>query len=99
MVTDALREWTIFNVRTEEEGYMNEQKQKDAVHFIVNTVMERSTTAIIDQLSIGYPISDKTTYAKIITSRALMAVLNYSITQNSMNMEENLPNSLFNPNM
>lgn len=96
MVNDALTEWTVFNVRSEEEGFMNEARQKEAIQFIVRTIIERSTPAIIDQISIGYPADDTKQYTKIITQRALIAVLGYSVKQNTMDMSESLPNSIFN---
>ncbi|MBR1988196.1 MAG: hypothetical protein IKA36_04045 [Clostridia bacterium] len=96
MILDTLREWTIFNITSEESSYMNETNQQEAVKYIVSTIISRSTETIKDQLKVGYPFNDDTELAKIITPRAVMAVLNYSIKQNTMDMSTvNLPNSLF----
>lgn len=96
IIDENLKVWAIHHVRAEAEMYMGEDKQKEAVKNIVASVLEQTTPTILEQIGIGYNVDTKEAYTKIVTQRTILAILNFSIKQNTRDMDLNMfPNSIF----
>lgn len=94
LITSALNEWIIFNVRTEEEGYLGKNRQEECLTWVIKKVIEYSTPTIIDQISIGYPASNRDEYINSIKAIATLRIIEFTIKQNSKDMSDNKPNYL-----
>ena len=92
LVDTALEEWVIFNLRTEEEAYMSDEKREACLEWVIRRILAQSTPAIIDQVHIGYPAGSIEAFTGSIKDVALIAILNLSISQNTKDMEDNIPN-------
>lgn len=92
LVKEALVEWSIYNVRREEESWMGEKRQEDCIEWVIERVYNLSTQAIIDQISIGYPADTMEKYLDSIKNITMLHVLEMSIKQNTIDRNNEPPN-------
>lgn len=92
MVADTLVEWSIYNVRSENESYINDERRDKCIEWIIARIIENSTPAIIEQISIGYPAETQEQYINSIKNVAIVHVMEFTIKQNVKDMEDNIPN-------
>lgn len=92
MVDAAVVEWSLYNIRSEEEAFMSDEKRNKCLAWVIERVIINSTPAIISQIQIGYPATTREQYINSIKNVALPHVLRLTILQNTKNMEDNVPN-------
>ncbi len=92
LVQNALIEWSIYNIRTEKESYMTDEKRDKCVEWVIKRVIENSSPAVIAHVGIGYPASTKEEYINSVKNVAIMHVMNFCIRQNTKDMTDNIPN-------
>lgn len=92
MVADTLVEWSIYNVRAENESYINDERRDKCIEWIISRVIENSTPAIIEQVGIGYPAETQEQYINSIKNVAIIHVMDFTVKQNVKDMEDNIPN-------
>ena len=83
MVNQKLAEWQIYHIDAESENYITEDKMKDCIEYIIRKVMDELTEVSIDVLGAGYPMDTEEHQIESIKNRAKLAVLDYSIKQNT----------------
>ena len=92
LVNEKLAEWQIYNTNPDSENYMNSNSQKEAVEYIIRGILENMTPVKLYQLSIAYNMDNQENQIKSILGEARLAVLRYSINQNSRSGEEAMQN-------
>lgn len=93
IVKEALAEWSIFNIRAEEESYISPDRQKECIAWVINRVVKNSTPAIIEIVSLGYPASTMEEYIESITRITTIHVLELAVKQNTIDFD-----TVINPN-
>lgn len=93
MVLEAVAEWSIYNVRREEESYINESRRDACLEWVIARVIENSTDTIRAQIGIGYLAETQDQYINSIKNVAMLHVLDFTIKQNTKDMSQsNIPN-------
>ena len=92
LIQDALIEWSLFNIRTENEMYMTDEKRNQCTEWVIRRVIENSSEAVIDQLGIGYPANNNEELINSIKNVAMISVMNFTIEQNVKMMDDDIPN-------
>ena len=83
LVDQKLNEWQIYNVDPDSENYMTEASMQECIEYIIKKVILELTPVMIDQLSVGYPMENNEQTIESIKNVAKIAVLSYSVKQNS----------------
>lgn len=92
LVTEYLAEWQVYNINTSTENYMGPKEQQEAIEYIAKKMMLNMTPITKQQLGIGYPANTDEELIKSIIEKAKIVVLNYSVKQNSVTTDHNIPN-------
>lgn len=92
LITEYLAEWQVYNINTSTENYMGPNEQKEAIEYIIKKMMLNMTDTTRQQLGIGYPAETDEQLIKSIMEKAKIVVLNYSVKQNSVSVDNNIPN-------
>lgn len=92
LVVDALTEWTLYNIRAEEESYINESKRDACMAWVIARVIENSTDSVRAHIGIGYPAETQDQYINSIKNVAMIHVMDLVIKQNTKDMSDNIPN-------
>lgn len=92
LITEYLAEWQIYNINTSTENYMGPKEQKEAIEYIIKKMMLNMTDTTRQQLGVGYPVETDEQLIKSIMEKAKIIVLNYSVKQNSVTVNNDIPN-------
>lgn len=92
MVDGAVTEWSLYNLRSEEEMRMTPDKRDKCLAWVIERVIENSTPSIITQIQIGYPAQTREQYINSIKNVALPYIIRLTVLQNTKNMDDNIPN-------
>lgn len=96
MIADALLEWSIWNVRTEREGFINSKKQKECLAWVIERVIRDASPSMIKQMGIGHSITSQQELVDVVTRVAKIHVIDYTVKQNTKDMSDNIPNIYLN---
>lgn len=83
LVEDALLDWSVLHVRTEEEAYISDSRREECLIWVIDKVVRETTLPILNQIGIGYPASDRAEYIDSVKKVASMHVMKFCITQNA----------------
>lgn len=92
LVENALIEWSIYHIRSENESYMTDEKRNKCMEWVIKRVIENSSPAVIAHVGIGYPAATTEEYINSVKNIAMMHVMNFCIRQNTKDMSDNIPN-------
>lgn len=92
IVDDAVTEWTIFNIRTEKESYITDERRNDLLEWVIRRVFETTSDAVREQIGIRYPTETQEDWINTIKNNAVLKVMNLVIQQNTKDMTDNIPN-------
>lgn len=92
MVDQAVTEWSIYNIRSEGESFISDEKRDKCLEWVIKRVIENSTPAIIAHIGIGYPAENMEQLINSIKNAAMPHILRLNVLQNTKSMEDNIPN-------
>lgn len=87
LVSNALTEWVLYNVRSEEEAYISDSRRDECLIYIINKIVKETSPALLEQIAIGYPVDTREKYIEIIKNIAIIHVIEFCISQNTSVIE------------
>lgn len=96
LVQEYLDKWIVYHPDPSKDNYVTGKQQEEMITYIMKNMVLDMTDTIKDQLSIAYKVSTDEELLNSIKEVAKIAVLGYTLKQNSIT-NSNIPNiNLFN---
>ena len=83
LINEKLTEWQIYNIDPSSDNYITEAGMHECITYIIKGIMLEMTPVQLDILSVGFPMDNQDNQIDSIKNRAKLAVLNYSVKQNT----------------